>query len=344
MAFRLLLFTCLAFISCQKESFNTCTDTRSLHESFTYPLGVAYEPNYANSDSSYQAISKRHFSRWTPENVLKWSSISFQPYQYYWEEADAFVAEGLAAGKLLHGHTLIWYRQEPSWLGTLSLNRQGWEELLRTHIRTVMTRYVGKFSSWDVVNEAFLEDGRLRPCIWLTHLGAEYLFIAYEEASKADPKALLFYNDYGMEDNPAKLNAVLRWIDQMRERGIQLHGIGLQMHVLLHYPNLGRTGNTFFRLAEKGLKLHLSELDVALNDPMKPGEKPSALLLTQQAYRYQEIIRMYHSLPTRAKFGITLWGISDRYSWLRTPEKPFESPLLWDENYQPKPAFCAFAR
>ena len=206
-----------------------------------------------------------------------------------------------------------------------------------------MTRYKGKFSSWDVVNEAFLADGSLRPCIWLTHLGGNYLFIAFEEAAQADPEALLFYNDFGMEDNPAKLTAVLRWVDQMRERGIKIDGIGLQMHMLLHYPDAARTGNTFYRIAEKGLKLHLSELDVALSDQASPGEKPSLSLLQQQANRYREIVRMYNSLPTKAQFGITLWGISDRYSWLRTPEKPFESPLLWDENYQIKPAFCAFA-
>lgn len=332
----------LLLLSCRSEEFKICTDERPLKEFLNYPLGVAYEPMNARADSAYEYLSDRHFKQWTPENVFKWSALSFLPGQYDWLEADAWVEEGRAKGKLLHGHTLIWYKQQPDWLSTISLSKKGWEELLRSHIRAVLSRYKGKFRSWDVVNEAFLEDGSLRPCVWLTQLGAEYLFIAYEEAAKADPAALLFYNDFGLEDNPAKLSAVLRWVSQLRERGLRIDGIGLQMHLFLFYPDAARMGNTFFRIADAGLKLHLSELDIAISDQLQPNELADKRLLVKQAERYKEVLRMYNSLPTKAKFGITLWGVSDKYSWLRVNGTSNESPLLWDDLYQPKPAYCAF--
>ncbi len=334
---------CLMFvlIGCRKADFAPCSDHTSLQHAFDFPIGVAYEPAYALSDSSYRVISHYHFDQWTPENVMKWGAISFQPETYQWTEADAFVSTALQAGKKLHGHTLIWYRQEPDWLPFYQADARGWEQLLRSHIRTVMGRYRGMFRAWDVVNEAFLADGRLRPCIWLDKLGPEYLFIAYEEAAKTDPQALLFYNDFGMEDNPAKLRAVLRWVDQLRARGIRIDGIGLQMHIQLYYPDAARMGKTFFDIADHQLLLHLSELDIAVGDQLAKGNGSLSELWQKQANRYQTVVSMYSSLPRKSQYGITLWGVSDRYSWLRTADQPQESPLLWDDEYQPKPAFCA---
>jgi endo-1,4-beta-xylanase len=42
---------------------------------------------------------------------------------------------------------------------------------------------------------------------------------------------------------------------------------------------------------------------------------------------------------------VTTWGVSDRYSWIRSPSqnKAYEQPLLFDESFRPKPAYDAVA-
>jgi endo-1,4-beta-xylanase len=40
--------------------------------------------------------------------------------------------------------------------------------------------------------------------------------------------------------------------------------------------------------------------------------------------------------------GITVWGVWDADSWINQPNKP-DWPLLFDGNFQPKPALQGFA-
>ncbi|MBA3921821.1 MAG: endo-1,4-beta-xylanase, partial [Nostocaceae cyanobacterium] len=141
-----------------------------------------------------------------PEWGLKWSTpdkpLRPSPDSFDFRAADQSLEFALANGLLFRGHTLVWHESLPDWFSK-TVNHQNAREFLATHIQTVVGRYAGKIHSWDVVNEAIEpSDGRsdgLRSSPWLEFLGSDYIDLAFRMASQADPKALLVYNDYGLD-------------------------------------------------------------------------------------------------------------------------------------------------
>jgi endo-1,4-beta-xylanase len=37
--------------------------------------------------------------------------------------------------------------------------------------------------------------------------------------------------------------------------------------------------------------------------------------------------------------GISIWGVSDRHTWVDGTFPSYDSPLLWDDNYNIKSAY-----
>ena len=205
---------------------------------------------------------------------------------------------------------------------------------LADHIRTVAGRYRGRIAVWDVVNEAVADGGSgLRETVFLQKLGDSYLDLAFEVAHEADPGALLTYNDYGAEGLGAKSDQVYALVRRLKERGVPIGGVGLQMHIAAQNrpPNADIAAN-LRRLAELGLVVNISEMDVRIKDVA--GEQSTRL--TVQRREYQEIVALCVAEP--ACQAVTFWGFTDRYSWIDSFFGP-DDPLLFDEVYAAKPAF-----
>ncbi len=107
-----------------------------------------------------------------------------------------------------------------------------------------MGHYAGKVYAWDVVNEAFSDDGTMRSTIWYDQLGigysgmgTKYVEQAFNLVRMADPNAKLFYNDYDAGPPNAKSDAVYARAQDFRGRGIPLDGVGFQVHVDLNFDN-----------------------------------------------------------------------------------------------------------
>ena len=100
--------------------------------------------------------------------------------------------------------------QLPKWFPG-PINKMNARQAMMTHIRTEMQHFAGRIHSWDVVNEGIEpKDGRpdgLRKAPWLALVGDDYIDLAYKTAREADPKALLTYNDYGIESITRKRSA-----------------------------------------------------------------------------------------------------------------------------------------
>ncbi|TGE13842.1 endo-1,4-beta-xylanase [Hymenobacter elongatus] len=338
-----MLLAVLSLASCQKDSPGQCDAAQSLYARYPFPIGVAINMDELAPDTPYQDIATRQFNGVTPENVFKASYIHPAPGSYDWEQADQLVAFCRAYNKRLHGHPLIWHQQLPRWMENFSGTEQEWEALFREHIQTLCRHFRGRVRSWDVVNEAFAADGTLRHTIWQQHLGSGYLEKAFRYAHEADPTALLFYNEYDLDANPVKRRAVLAWLRSMQQRGVPIHGLGLQTHMSIVHPENTQIAEMLREVQPTGLQLHLSEVDVALNPLGKPIE-PTPELLRRQADKLAFLVRAYQELPRAQQYGITFWGISDRNTWIRRYFHRDDYPLLFDDDYQPKPAYCILAR
>ena len=340
-----VLFLVLAagLLACQKEPLAQCDGARPLHASYPFPVGVAINVGELRPGSEYQRVATQHFNSVTPENSFKPSYLHPAPGRYEWEEADTLAAYCRAHHQRLHGHTLIWHQQLPRWMQEFAGSPAEWEQLFRDHIHTIARHFRGQVSSWDVVNEAFEADGTLRRTIWQEHLGSSYLEKAFRYAHEADPDALLFYNDYDLESNPLKRRAVLAWLQTMRQRGVPVHGLGLQLHISIAHPENSQIAEALRDVQRSGLRLHLSEIDVAVN-PLGQAIALTPELLQRQADKLAFLVRTYQELPRGQQYGITFWGVSDRNTWIRSYFHRDDYPLLFDDNYQPKPAFCILAR
>lgn len=223
---------------------------------------------------------------------------------------------------------------------------------LRTFIHGIVNRYKNKVRAWDVVNELFADNpaGTIRNnlntntegndvLVWSHYLGRDFAFLAFKYAQEADPTAELYINDYNLESNSQKLDSLIAFVAELRSRGAKVDGIGTQMHITRNTSYAG-IDRMMQKLAATGLKIRITELDVRTVLNSAAGG-PTPELLAYQAVMYRYVVSSYlKHIPPAQRAGITVWGINDENSWLYQNGREF--PLLFDNNYNKKPAYGAF--
>jgi endo-1,4-beta-xylanase len=328
----IVLMTSIELISAQDTSFSL----RGFASQNDIYIGTAAWTNHLNNPTHSEIVG-REFNMFTPEHEAKWCMISAQRDLYNFSKFDELVDFAEENDMVIHGHALIWHSCSPNWVENADLSREEAIEVLREHITTVVERYKGRILYWDVVNEAFDGDD-LRDTAWLRMIGEDYIELAFQFAHEADPDALLLYNDYGAEDMNAKSNAIYAMAQDFIERDIPLHGIGMQSHMTLGRINFSSIAENIQRLGELGLEVQLTEVDIRY-----PGESDDETL-QQQASDYYHL--METCLDSEACTAFIVWGVTDKLTWLRGDSLGFYlnttvEPLLFDDDYQPKPAYFA---
>lgn len=314
-------------------------------------MGVAVAPRHLNGPQAELILNQ--FNSLTPENAMKMGPIHPQENQYFWRDADSIVNFAQHHGLRVRGHNLCWHEQTPNWIFKDSTGKQVTKEVLlkrlHDHIFTVVNRYKGKIYAWDVVNEAIDDDPNnfLRNSLWYQICGEDFIVKAFEYAHEADPKAILFYNDYNTE-RPEKMERVYKLLKKLVDAKVPINAVGLQAHWSLQEPSAAELRNTIQKFASLGLKVQITELDISIypwekdRRALRPGEKGEYTpeLEKLQIAKYKEVfkvLREYKKVVT----GVTFWNISDQYTWL--DEYPVRGrknfPLLFDTNLQPKKAY-----
>lgn len=309
-----------------------------LKDILPFPIGAAVKINLLRKNSAYRELIIKQFNSITAENAMKFNSLHPAPDVFRWGDADFLVDFANQNNIRVHGHTLIWSKFNPSWVTSFQGSRSDWEDLLRNHIETVVSHFKGRVASWDVVNEAFDDNGNYKRCIWLDMLGPEYIELAFQYAHEADPDAILFYNDYGQEFGGKKLQAILNMARDFKRRGVPIGGMGLQMHTVLRMQS-EKIAKNLRLIANLGLKVHISELEVSVR-----YNRPASFILDDnlafaQAQKYSEIFEAYNSIPKWQQFGITTWNVADADSFRNSKIKNHDFPLLFDLDYKPKAAY-----
>jgi endo-1,4-beta-xylanase len=308
---------------------------RALAAARGFVIGAAAMPGHYSEDGFSRTLA-REFNGQTPENHMKFSLIHPAADRYDFQGADSIVAFSEANAMKVRGHTLVWHQQLPDWVTSRTWTRDQLIAVLGDHIRTVVGRYRGRVAWWDVVNEALDDSGNLRNSIWSQVIGPDYLEMAFRWAHEADPDARLFYNDYGTEGLGVKSDGAYNLVHGLLEQGVPVHGVGLQGHFNLSSPpRVADIAANISRLGALGLDVHITELDVRIQDPVSDDK------LAQQAGLYREVCQACLAAPSCK--ALVLWGFTDKYSWVPASFAGYGSALIFDANYRPKPAYYALS-
>lgn len=334
------------------------TGVTSLKSLANFPIGVAVNVGNGSksiisgaSSQQQQSVVFPHFDQMTAGNIMKMSYLHPSENSFTFDVADRFIEFAHSHGIDVHGHTLIWHSdyQVPAFMKNYSGDFAG---MLKRHVQTIVSHFRGKVVSWDVVNEALADNGGsgpngLRNSVFYQKMGERYIDEAFINARAADPNVDLFYNDYSIENSGAKTDHMLSLVDGLLARGVPISGVGFQMHVLSTWPSVSTIESAMRAVADRGLKVKISELDVRVNNQYDASapvyQSLTAEAAATQKVRYQQIVAAYQrAVPPAQRAGITVWGVWDDDSWLNTPEHP-DWPLLFDENFNAKQALQGFA-
>ncbi|MDX6621892.1 MAG: endo,4-beta-xylanase [Gaiellales bacterium] len=285
-------------------------------------------------DRHYAAAFTRYYGSLTPENEMKMLYAEPAPGVYDFAPADRLVNFAIATGKLLRGHTLVYGNQLPDWVTSPAVpwTRDSLLAVMRDYITTMMRHFAGRVEEWDVVNEAFNEDGTLRDNLWLQKIGPSYIEKAFTWAHQADPKALLFYNDYNLEYGGPKQDGAYDLVKGLVRKGVPIDGVGFQTHLDTQYdiPDLETTMKRFAKL---GLKTAETEVDVRTTLPVTSVE------LSAQKAGYAETLQA--CLLVKACISYTVWGFGDAYSWIPGVFPGEGAADVYDDHLVAKPEYTA---
>ena len=317
-------------------------------------IGTCVTSAMVKNDSTSEILLSQ-FNSLTMENAMKPDSTFDQakskeagkPVIEFNEEALSILEWAKENNYSMRGHTLIWYSQTPEWIFREGFEGSGAfvgrEEMLSrmeaiisgTFAKLEELGYLDLFYAFDVVNEAWMEDGTMRQNHWSETIGDDYLWYAFYYADQYAPQSIdLYYNDYNEQ---YKMDALLKFVDTLKDDSGRylIDGIGLQAHL---YTSDSLTSYFYVldKLAETGLKIQLTELDICLGKYMSPLQATDENLKMQGQFCYDLINGLFERVDSgKLKMdALTFWGFWDNASWRKE-----YSPLLYAEDFSPKYAY-----
>ena len=280
----------------------------------------------------------------TAENDMKPEPTEPREGEFNWTSADRIANFARQNGIKLRGHCLMWHSQIGKWMYEDNPTKEVFFKRMRNHIHTIVNRYKDVIYCWDVVNEAITDDRnaadpyRQSPLYKIA--GDEFIAKAFEYAREADPKALLFYNDYN-ECDPVKSKRIYEMVKKMKAAGVPIDGIGMQGHYNIYGPSEKEVDDAIKLYKQVVNHIHVTELDIRINEEMggqlrfsREGVNVSDSIKQHLADQYARVFRVFRNHKDVVKC-VTFWNLSDRDSWLGARNYP----LPFDTEYKPKLAY-----
>ncbi len=258
----------------------------------------------------------QYWNQVTMENAGKLGPLMPSRGTFNWGPIDSTYAFAQTHNIIFKHHVFVWGSQEPNWIkdgGGLS------NAVIQSELENLMRLYCQRYPDnkiIDVVNEPLHAPATFRNSIGgAGSTGWDWVVWSFEKARQYCPGQILVLNDYGIINDP---NAIQRYkviINALKSRGL-IDAVGIQAHAF-SVDNMTATQlkNNLDNLAQTGLPIHVTELDIRGNDEV-------------QRDRYSRLFPVFWEHPAVA--GVTIWG--DDHSWLSDGD----ARLLI--NGQPRPA------
>jgi endo-1,4-beta-xylanase len=282
---------------------------------------------------------------------MKPAYLSPSQGSYSWTTADQMVNAARTSGFKVVGHTLLWHSQNAGWMNNVT----GATALttMKKYVTDVVTHFKGKIYSWDVLNEAF-PDGVSAGADWKTvmrnenpwfkAIGPDFVYEGFLAARLADPDAILYYNDYNLDQN-GKATMVRNMVRDVNERYKSeypdvtrnlIEGIGMQSHHNI-YISVSSIRNSLNLFRPLGVKISITELDILSQSWFEYSSNlaPTENGKQQAANLYGECFKLFiqnNDIIER----VTFWGVYDEQSW-----RARAKPLLFEGSptSRAKPAY-----
>jgi len=288
--------------------------------SFLFGTAIAHAP-FADSGEDgrhYRQFILDHVSGLVCENEMKWYATEVERGHEDYGPADALLAFAEQNGLAMRGHCLFWEKQEFAQPWLVALDQRDLRAAVERRLASAVSRYAGRLVAWDVNNETL--DGSF----YRERLGPDATAWMFREAARLDPGTPLFVNEYGILGEPEKTERYLTLIRDLRSRGAEVGGIGIQSHDcdrltfdgaaalapgerpewLLSNPltPAGLLGTLDRLHAETGLPIHLTEISAK----------------TPDAARRADVLEMLFrlSFSHQAVQAILLWGFGATTHWM----------------------------
>jgi endo-1,4-beta-xylanase len=293
---------------------------RLKRHSFLFGTAIAHAP-FADSGEDgrhYRRFILDNLNALVCENEMKWYATEVERGREDYAPADALLAFAEQNGLQMRGHCLFWEKEDFAQPWLKALDERGLRAAVERRLASAVGRYAGRLVSWDVNNEVLDGD------FYRRRMGPDATAWMFREAARLDPKAAPFVNEYGILADAEKTGRYIEFIRDLRARGAQVGGIGVQSHDCDRLTPDGRlmlapgerpswllttpiTAESFLatldRLhGETGLPIHLTEISAKFPDA------------TRRADLLEMIFRLGFSHP--AVEALMLWGFGAKTHWM----------------------------
>ena len=320
----------------------------------SFAIGTAVSRDEVNFSSQSAQLLMKHFTVLTAGNEMKMDIVQPSEGRFDWAGAEEIINFAEMTGMRVRWHPILFHKQNPAWIFQDKANpakaasKDVLNQRLKTYVQTIVRRYKGRIESYDVVNEPLSDTAGLRTGAegskWHEILGPEYIDNAFRWAREADPRAQLVINEYNLESDPRKRQEMFNLVKGMKERGVPVDAIGLQMHINVKTPTAAQIKETIEFFAPLKIKVMITEMDMSIYTSDTEAKKAATpALLLEQAQRYKDIFAVFKEQATKGNLAdmVIIWGTSDNMSWKNDFPVPgrTDAPLLFDGRLQSKPAF-----
>jgi endo-1,4-beta-xylanase len=325
-------------------------DIPALKEVFAGEFAIGAAVSMPQLTGAQGDLLKGQFNSITPSNALKWAATEPNENVFDFTASDQIVNFAVSNDIKVRGHTLVWHNQTPAWVfqdaagEPMTPTRQNRALLLsrmENHVRSLVSQYRERISTWDVVNEVLNDDGSMRQSMWYQITGLDYITDAFITAHAADPTAKLCINEVDLT-RPAKRDAMFELVAELKAAGAPIDCIGSQMHVNIQSPTPAAVSASIDKFAQLGVDQQITEMDVSVyTDNTSSYASIPAPSLARQAAQYKALFAVFRKHREQIS-SVTFWGLADDQTWLNSyPIPRTDAPLLFDTQLLPKPAFWA---